>query len=147
MIHIFTKNLPFKLSEQINIEYNRRLNDINYFTSGKYDYYAHLKKDIETIKLLLALSIFHKRVLSNFESATKFTSRVVSGSDADSVQLGTYDLSKQEIINLNRTVINFRKMMQDYSVPLSLFEYLETKEFLRKIKIYKDSLSQDLNNG
>lgn len=128
------------------IEYDRRLSDINHFVSGKYDYYAHLKKDIETIKMLLALSIFHKRVLSNFESATKFTSRVVINSEADSVQLGTYDLSSKEIFKLNKTIIAFRKLMEDYSIPTALFEYLETKEFLRKVKVFKDRFNIDLSN-
>lgn len=140
MIQLFTENLPYKLSEQMTFEYNRRLSDINYFISGRYDYYAHLKKDIETIQLLLALSIFYKRVLSNFDSATKFTSRVVFKSEAVSVQLGTYDFSAKEIFKLNKTVLTFKTLMEEYSIPLGLFEYLETKELLRKIKVYKDGL-------
>jgi|SRR5690554_2019030 len=147
MIQLFTENLPYKLSEQMTFEYNRRLSDINYFISGRYDYYAHLKKDIETIQLLLALSIFYKRVLSNFDSATKFTSRVVFKSEAVSVQLGTYDLSSKEIFKLNKTVLTFRKLMEEYSIPLGLFEYLETKELLRKIKVYKDGLDRNKDNG
>lgn len=147
MIQLFTENLPYKLSEQMTFEYNRRLSDINYFISGRYDYYAHLKKDIETIQLLLALSIFYKRVLSNFDSATKFTSRVVFKSEAVSVQLGTYDLSAKEIFKLNKTVLTFKKLMEEYSIPLGLFEYLETKELLRKIKVYKDGLDRNKDNG
>lgn len=147
MIQLFTENLPYKLSEQMTFEYNRRLSDINYFISGKYDYYAHLKKDIETIQLLLALSIFYKRVLSNFDSATKFNSRVVFKSEAVSVQLGTYDLSAKEIFKLNKTVLTFKTLMEEYSIPLGLFEYLETKELLRKIKVYKDGLDRNKDNG
>lgn len=147
MIQLFTENLPYKLSEQMTFEYNRRLSDINYFISGRYDYYAHLKKDIESIQLLLALSIFYKRVLSNFDSATKFTSRVVFKSEAVSVQLGTYDLSDKEIFKLNKTVLTFKTLMEEYSIPLGLFEYLETKELLRKIKVYKDGLDRNKDNG
>lgn len=147
MIKKFTDNLPYKLKEQMTFEYNVRINDINYFLSGRYDYYAPLKKDIETIELLLALSIFYKRVLSNFDSATKFTSRIVLQSDAESVQLGMYNLSAKEIFKLNQTVLTFKKLMAEYSIPIGLFEYLETKELLRKIKVYKDSISLELNNG
>lgn len=147
MIQLFTENLPYKLSEQMTFEYNRRLSDINYFISGRYDYYAHLKNDIETIQLLLALSIFYKRVLSNFDSATKFTSRVIFKSEAVSVQLGTYNLSAREIFKLNKTVLTFKKLMEEYSIPLGLFEYLETKELLRKIKVYKDGLDRNKDNG
>lgn len=131
----------------MTFEYNRRLSDINYFISGRYDYYAHLKNDIETIQLLLALSIFYKRVLSNFDSATKFTSRVIFKSEAVSVQLGTYNLSAREIFKLNKTVLTFKKLMEEYSIPLGLFEYLETKELLRKIKVYKDGLDRNKDNG
>ena len=147
MIQIFLKNLPYKLSQQLNIEYDRRLNDINYFVSGRYDYYSHLKKDIESIQLLLALSIFHKRVLSNFDSATKFTSRVVMESEAEAVQLGTYELSATEIFKINRTVLTYKSLLEKYSIPIGIFEYLETKEFLRKIKIYKDNLDRNTDNG
>lgn len=145
MIKQFTENVPFGLSQQMTIEYNNRLSDINFFISGKYDYYASLKENIESIKLLLALSIFYKRVLTNFESATKFTSRVIFNSDADSVQLGTYDLSSKEIFKIRKTVLSFKNLMDNYSIPLSLFEYLETKEFLRKVKIYKDNIMHKEN--
>lgn len=124
------------------IEYNKRLSDVNYFVSGQYDYYAHLKGDIESIQMLLALSIFYKRVLTNFDSATKFSSRIVMKSEATAIQLGTYELSSKEIFKLNKTVITFRKLLEDYSIPIGLFEYLETKEFLRKVKVYKDSLDR-----
>lgn len=147
MIKLFTDNLPYKLSEQMTFEYNGRINDINYFLSDRYDYYNPLKKDIETIQLILALSIFYKRVLSNFDSATKFTSRIIFKSEAESVQLGTYDLSAKEIFKLNKTVLTFKKLMEDYSIPIGLFEYLETKELLRKIKVYKDSLARAKDNG
>lgn len=147
MIKLFTDNLPYKLSEQMTFEYNSRISDVNFFLSGKYDYYSHLKKDIETIQLLLALSIFYKRVLCNFDSATKFTSRVIFKSEAESVQLGTYDLSSKEIFKLNKTVLTFKKLMEDYSIPINLFEYLETKEFLRRVKIFKDSLIRESDNG
>ncbi|RZK39897.1 MAG: hypothetical protein EOO90_17125 [Pedobacter sp.] len=147
MIHLFIENLPYKLTEQMTYEYNSRINDVNFFVSGNYDYYAHLKKDIETIQLLLALSIFYKRVLTNFDSATKFTGRILNKSDADSIKLGTYNLSAIEISKMNRTIITFEKLMLQYSIPLALFDYLETKEFLRKVKIYRDSLNKTNNNG
>lgn len=146
MIKTFTDNLPYRLSEQMIIEYNKRLGDVNFFVSGKYDYYAHLKEDIASIQMLLALSIFYKRVLTNFDSATKFSSRVVLQSEAESIQLGTYELSSKEIFKLNKAVITFRRLLEDYSIPIGLFEYLETKEFLRKVKIYKDKIDRSNND-
>lgn len=144
MIKTFTKDLPYRLSEQLMIEHKKRLSDVIFFISGQFEYYSKLKEDLRSIELLLALSIFHKRVLTNFESATKFSSKIVLNSDAESIQLGTYELTSKEIFKLNRTVVTFRQLMADYSIPNRLFEYSETKEFLRKIKLYKDSL--DLTN-
>lgn len=146
MIDKFTANTPLKLSQQLIYEYNNRLNDVNHFLSGKYDFYSPLKKDIETIKLLLALSIFYKRVLTNFESATKFTGRVIFNSDADSIQLGTYNLDSKQIFNLRKTIIEFNKIQEKYSIPDQVFEYTETKEFLRNVRNYKEYINS-IDNG
>lgn len=146
MIEKFTENTPYRLSQQLIYEYNNRINDVNHFISGQYDFYSPLKKDIETIELLLALTIFYKRVLTNFESATKFSGRVVFNSDADSIQLGTYLLDAKEIFRIKKTILRFNKLMEKYSIPEDLFNYTETKEFLRKVKNFKDELREN-NDG
>ena len=146
MIEKFTENTPYRLNQQLIYEYNIRINDVNHFVSGKYDFYAPLKKDIETIELLLALTIFYKRVLTNFESATKFSSRVVFNSEADSIQLGTYLLDAKEIFRIKKTILLFNNLMEKYSIPPDLFNYSETKEFLRKVKYLKDQFIEG-NNG
>ena len=146
MIEKFTQNTPYQLSQQLVYEYNIRINEVNHFVSGKYDFYAPLKKDIETIELLLALTIFYKRVLTNFESATKFSGRVVFNSEADSIQLGTYLLDAKEIFRIKKTILLFNNLMEKYSIPPDLFNYSETKEFLRRVKNLKDQLREG-NNG
>lgn len=145
MIEKFTANIPYRLSQQLLYEYNNRINDVNHFLSGKYDFYSPLRQDKETIELLLALSIFYKRVLTNFDSATKFSGRVVFNSDAESIQLGTYLLDKKEVLLIKRTIIKFNNLMKKYSIPDYLFEYTETKEFLRKIRNYKSELNENDN--
>lgn len=146
MIEKFTENMPYRLSQQLIYEYNNRINDVNHFVSGKYDFYSPLKQDIETIKLLLALTIFYKRVLTNFESATKFSGRVVFNSEATSIQLGTYNLDAKEIFRIKKTILRFNNLMDKYSIPGDLFNYTETKEFLRKVKNFKEGL-RDENYG
>lgn len=145
MIEKFTKDTPYRLSQQLIYEYNIRINDVNHFISGQYDFYAPLKKDIETIELLLALTIFYKRVLTNFDSATKFSGRVVFNSDADAIQLGTYLLDSKEIFRIKKTILNFNDLMTKYSIPPDLFDYTETKEFLRKVKNLKSQFREDKN--
>lgn len=145
MIEKFTENTPYRLSQQLLYEYNNRINDVNHFLSGKYDFYSPLNQDKETIELLLALTIFYKRVLTNFDSATKFSGRVVFNSDADSIQLGTYLLDSKEISRIKKTIRKFDNLMTKYSIPDYLFDYTDTKEFLRKIKNYKSKLNEDDN--
>lgn len=137
MIALFTKYLPYKVSQQLRIEYDIRLSEIKFLTSEKIEQYHYLRKDLKTIELLLSLSIFYKRVISNFDSANKFTSRVIINSDANSIQLGSYDFTDKEIFRLQRTVREFNNILTEYSIHPYLFDYTDTIIFLRKIKSYK----------
>lgn len=127
----------------MTFEYNLRMNDINHFISGKYDFYAGLKKDKQTIELLLAMSIFYKRVLTNFDSANKFSSRIIFKSNAKAIQLGTYELTSKEIYNLKRAVLRFKELSKEYSIPVTLYHYTETKVFLRNVRNLKSLLNEN----
>ena len=143
MITLFTKHLPYKLGQQLKIEYDIRANEIIFLTSDKIEQYHYLQKNLKTINLLLALSIFYKRVVCNFESANKFTSRVVINSNADSIKLGSYDFTSKEIFGLRRTILEFDKLLEKYSISPYLFDYTDTIIFLRKIKSYKTNLDNE----
>ena len=143
MITNFTKHLPYKVSQQIKIEYDIRLSEIKYLTSETIEQYHYLRADIKTIELLLALSIFYKRIICNFESANKFTSRVVSNNDANSIKLGSYDFNEREIFGLQRTIREFNNILLEYSINVNLFDYTDTIIFLRKIKSYKNFIDSN----
>lgn len=147
MITLFTKYLPLKLSQQIRIEYDIRLNELKYLTSDKIEQYHYLQKDFKTIELLLSLSIFYKRIISNFDSANKFSSRVVLNSDAKSIKLGTYDFSDKEIFRLRKIILEFNNLLNEYSIHPFLFDYTETIVFLRKIKAYKNYIDSEPKDG
>lgn len=145
MIEIFTKHLPYKIGEQLKIEYNKRVSDVKNLTSGKYQPYTHMKEYLDTIYLLLAMSIFYRRVLANFDAANKFTRRILSKSNATSIVIGTTELAEKEILQLNSVVYRYKKMMENYGLSIDLFIYSDTLEFLKKIRGYKDFISE--NNG
>ena len=150
MITHFIKHLPYKVSQQIRIEFDIRLGEIKYLTSENIEQYHYLRTDMKAIELLLALSIFYKRIICNFESANKFTSRVVINNDANSIKLGSYDLTDREIFRLQRTVREFNNILAEYSINPLLFDYTDTIIFLRKIKSYKnyiDSKEDENKNG
>ncbi|KUY29534.1 hypothetical protein ATB96_02385 [Elizabethkingia ursingii] len=132
--------MPYKVSQQLRIEYDIRLSEIKFLTSEKIEQYHHLRKDLKTIELLLSLSIFYKRVISNFDSANKFTSRVVINNAANSIQLGSYDFTEKEVFRLQKTIREFNNILLEYSIHPRLFDYTDTIVFLRKIKFYKNFL-------
>jgi hypothetical protein len=142
-IDLFTQYLPYDLGEKLTVEYQNRFSDIKYLTSGKFDYYTPLAKDLEVVSLLLAMSIFYKRVIANFTSATRFTDRVLSTSNATAIQLGTYRFGKAEMRSINIVFFRFKNLMDQYSINESLFDYEETKQFLKKVKTYKQSFSKN----
>lgn len=145
MIEIFIRHLPYKVSEQLSIEYNQKMQDIIKLTSGKYEAYTHLKNDINVISLLLSMSIFYRRIFTNFESANKFTRRILTKSDATSIQLGTSELTERDILNLNSTVNKYKKMMEKYNISIELFTYSNSLDFVRKIRDYKKVINSNNN--
>jgi hypothetical protein len=62
IINIFTYGLPYDLTHQIYNEFQERLRESN-FIIEKSARFRVLKRNLKTLKLLLALSIFHKRVI------------------------------------------------------------------------------------
>ncbi len=108
-------------------------------------FYTPLQGDLDSISLILALSIFYKRIISNFDAATKFTNRVFKYSEAVSVQLGTYELTTGERNKMTRVILQYQELLAKYSIEIDLFDYLETKELLRKIKAFKARVNE--NNG
>lgn len=76
MIEIFSNALPFRLAIKIINEYNSRVSEINYILEKRYKYYSPLREQEESVKMLLAMSIFYKRIVSNIDSSIKFSGRL-----------------------------------------------------------------------
>ena len=132
MIQQFTDSLPRELALQLRSEYDTRLKDVKYLVSGKFDYYAGMQQHINTLESLLAMSIFYKRVVTNLDAATKFSGRVLKTPGCKGVLIGDYLLDREQHSLILTLILRFREIMQAHHIPQSLFEYLETKEFLRK---------------
>jgi len=128
-----TYGLPFKLSNQIFNEFQGRYTDINYMIN-KYDYYKNLGKDLKAIELLLSLSIFHKRVISNLDAAAKFYKTVNLKSGAETIAMGNYKLTRDENTQLLAIVITYKNLLQKYNVPQYLIDSYDNRDFLRNLK-------------
>ena len=129
IINIFTYGLPYKLANQIYKEYDSRLREaIFIITESKR--YSSLKDSIQTVKLLLALSIFDKRVISNLQAGVKFYSTVSSYSESETIQIGTYGLTGEEKNKLLGVIINYNTILKNYGLTEGLTNYSATKDFL-----------------
>ena len=129
IINIFTYGLPYKLANQIYKEYDSRLREaIFIITESKR--YSSLKDSIQTVKLLLALSIFDKRVISNLQAGVKFYSTVSSYSESETIQIGTYRLTGEEKNKLLGVIINYNTILKNYGLTEGLTNYSATKDFL-----------------
>lgn len=132
IINILTFNLPFKLANQIYIEYKSRLNEAKYII-GLNERYKPLSKYIDTVKILLALTIFHKRVIANLDAAVKFYGTVNRYSEADTIKIGSYDFTGDEKNKILGLTINYNKLREKFGIPKDLSDYESTKEFLIKL--------------
>ena len=135
---MFCYKLPRDISIQMFNEYNSRLIEIKYLL--KFPYYNNIKTEIKTIELLLALSIFHKRIIANLDSANIFSTFIFNNSSADSIQIGSYELNHNERNRILAIIMNFKSLFEKYSISIEILKYTETKEFLKNIKKYKDFL-------
>lgn len=132
IINILTYKLPFELTNQIYNEFQSRFKEAQYLIEN-YKTYKVLESDKKTVELLLSLSIFHKRVISNFNAAVKFYGTVTSLSEAETIKMGSYDLTGDEKNKILAVVISYNKLIEKFSIPPSIMEYYETKEFLRNL--------------
>lgn len=139
IINILTYKLPYDLANQIYNEYQERLREANFIIANSRRY-KRLEGDGKTIETLLALSIFHKRVISNLDAAIKFHGRVTRNSNATHIKIGKYDFTWEERNMLQAIVISYNNLIARYKVPSSLMDYYLTKDFLWKLVILKSIL-------
>lgn len=139
IINILTYQLPFKLANQIYNEFQNRKKEANHLIEN-YKTYKSLRENLKTVELLLSLSIFHRRVISNLDGAVKFYGTVTKKGKTDTIRIGSYDLTEEEKNKILAVVINYNHLLQRFSIPPVVMEYYETREFLKKIILLKSEL-------
>lgn len=139
IINILTYHLPYDLTNQIYNEFQNRFNEAT-FLINKYKSYKVLQDDFKTVELLLSLSIFHKRVIASLDAAVQFHKTVITKSQADTIGIGSYDLTVFEKNKLLAVTMSYNQLIQNFSIPSILMEYAETKEFLKCLISLKSNL-------
>lgn len=145
MINILTYQLPYKLTNQIYNEYQSRLKEANYLIDN-YKTYSPLRQHINTVELFLSLSIFYKRVITNLDGAVKFYGTVTKKRQTDTIQIGAYKMTEDEKNKILAVVMNYNQLLEKFSIPPIVMEYFETREFLKKLIVYKSEIENDSSN-
>ena len=142
IINILTYHLPFELTNQIYKEFQSRFKDAK-FLIETYKTYKPLEDNINTVELLLSLSIFHRRVITNLDAAVKFHGLVTRKSETDTIKIGSYNFTSEEKFKLIAVVINYNNLLENFSIPPTIMEYYETRDFLKKLIRLKSNLDND----
>jgi hypothetical protein len=132
IINIFTYKLPKALSKPIYNEFQNRFKEAIRIIDG-YPKYRILKEEVESVELLLALSIFYNRIIANLDSAIKFYGTVIQNSEADSIAIGSYNLNSSEIKRIQSLIILYQKLINKYGITEKLWSYSNTVDFLRNL--------------
>lgn len=146
MIEKFCSRLPREISNPMYNEYYSRLREVYYIIDNR-EAYKHLSSYKKSIELILSLSIFYKRVISNMDAATKFASTVFAKSNAKAIKIGTYNLTGSEKNRITAIILNYNNLTEKYGLTSDILSTLETKDLLRKIKNLKSQMDFNENNN
>lgn len=146
IINILTYQLPYNLANQIYNEYQSRLKEAKYLIDN-YKTYNTLENNSQSIELFLALSIFHRRVIANFDGAVKFYGTVTKNGKTDTIRIGSYDLTFEEKNKILAVIINYNKLLEKFSISPIIMEYYETREFLKNLISLKSELQYDIKEN
>lgn len=134
--------LKFDLRKKVRSEFEGRLKEIQWLISNR-DFYSQLENDIEVIEIILLLTVYYKRVITSFDSATKFYTRVSKVENSQGIQIGKFDYNREQNNKILGIIISFKRLMDLYQLPPFVFEYIETKDFLYNIISYKKNFDND----
>jgi hypothetical protein len=137
IINVLTYQLHYKLARQIYNEFQDRLKECRYLI-GESRKFEALRENSQTVELLLALSIFHKRVIANFESAVSFHDTVKRFGETETIRIGQFELTLKEKNRLLGILMNYQQLIDDFSIPQWILHYGETYEFLENLVLLKE---------
>lgn len=142
MIKMFCKDLPFNLSQALYNEYNSRKYELNYIYNKSKTHYDKTIDNIDSIYLLLAVSIYYKRVIANLYSANAFYQNVKEISDVERIKIGSFIIDSEEASSLKKTVKSFQSLLLKFNIPLWVLEFSDINHFLRNVIHHSNNIKK-----
>lgn len=136
LINILCYRLPGDISQSVYNEFDARWKEIESIWEDPLNQYKMLMAHKQTVRKLLAISTFYRRVLSGFDGARDFFT-TIDKSDAQKeipIAIGKYRLNRKEYNKLLGIQIAFDNIRKGYGLSDQFFEYFETAEFLTNCK-------------
>ncbi len=136
LINILCYRLPGDISRAVYNEFENRWKEIEKIWEYPLNQYKMLLTYKSTIRNLLAVSTFYRRVLSGFDGARDFFT-TIDKSDTQNeipIAIGKYMLNRKEYNKLLGIQISFDNIKKGYGLSDQFFDYFETAEFLANCK-------------
>lgn len=150
LINVLCYKLPGDVSRAVYNEYNSRWDEVNHILEYSQNHFQLLEPYQSTVKSLLAMSTFYRRVLSGMNGACDFYKTVNKGvekAEQHTISIGSYNLDKSEYNKLLAVQITFNELLERFGIGRYFFEYTETEEFLAKCKDLYVSYTKPIKDG
>jgi len=125
-----------EISKPMYNEYYNRIKEIEFIIQNR-PAYLHLQENVQVIRLIVSLSVFYKRVIANINGATVFANTIFRYSEAESIKIGSYELTEKEKNRILAIIINFNSLTEKYEIPHDIITAVETRDMIRMIKNLK----------
>ena len=133
LIKVLCKDLPREVSIPLFNEFSQRWSEIENIWQSNANIFSVLQEHKSTVRSLLAMSTYYRRVISGFSGALDFY-KIVTGGDLKinrAVKIGNYSLGLSENKQLWKVQREFSEFRNKYQIDDSLFNYDDTFGFLR----------------
>ena len=134
MIYLFRATLPADIYRKMLREYFDLQRILEGLTKGK-EKFAVLRKDEDVTQLILALSIFYRHVITQFEGAGRVMERL-RASDIGVVQMGTSKLDGEVAKQMDIAIRQFYGLMAEFRIPKEVFLEHDIKKYAKLLTDY-----------
>lgn len=133
LINILCYKLPREVSQPLFREFIDRWAEIERIWSLEDNRYSNLQRHKKTIKTLLAMATYYRRVIGGLVGAPDFY-KMVSYNGTNYIDrpviMGHFILDRKKNNQLLMIKYHFSKLQKKYNIPDIFFEYDATIEFL-----------------